>query len=304
MEDGKRMQGTQETNTTYAAHSQELVLVEANRAFLDRQSLGHVRCFLDLACGPGVIGEMLVGLSPAAHLHGIDSDPAHIELATERFRELGYDVRSGHDLTSDVVNGRPVVTFAVGSADDLPFPEAVFDCVTITNAIHLLPDKDRLIQGIARVLRPGGFLGFNSAFYAGTLVEGTHAFYHEWIKSATIRINEIDGRLKAEGKPGIKRVRGTTRKAFQNPWLSRDEWIALVERHGLGAIDVHERALDLDGSFFASIGAYSGLAETLLSGYPIDVACEVLQSTAEPALRTVNRTTVPRNWLEVWARKT
>jgi ubiquinone/menaquinone biosynthesis C-methylase UbiE len=297
------MQGTQDTGKTYAAHSQEMVLVNANRAFLERRSLGGVRCFLDLACGPGVVSEMLAGFSPAAHLHGIDRDPAHIELAAARFRALGYEVRNGYDLTSDVVNGRPVVTFAAGSADDLPFPEAVFDCVTMTNAIHLLPDKEQLIEAIARVLRPGGLLGFNSAFYAGTLVEGTHAFYHEWIKSATVRINEIDARLKAEGKPGIKRVRGTTRKAFQNPWLSREAWIALLEKHGLGAIDVDERALELDGSFFASIGAYSGLAETLLSGYPVDVACEVLQSTAEPALASVNRTSVPRNWLEVWARK-
>jgi ubiquinone/menaquinone biosynthesis C-methylase UbiE len=297
------MQGTQDTDKTYAAHSQEMVLVNANRAFLERRSLGDVRCFLDLACGPGVVSEMLAGFSPAAHLHGIDRDPAHIELAAARFRALGYEVRNGYDLTSDVVNGRPVVTFAAGSADDLPFPEAVFDCVTMTNAIHLLPDKERLIEAIARVLRPGGLLGFNSAFYAGTLVEGTHAFYHEWIKSATVRISEFDARLKAEGKPGIKRVRGTTRKAFQNPWLSREEWIALLEKHGLGAIEVDERALDLDGSFFASIGAYSGLAETLLSGYPVDVACEVLQSTAEPALASVNRTSVPRNWLEVWARK-
>jgi ubiquinone/menaquinone biosynthesis C-methylase UbiE len=265
--------------------------------------LGDVRRFLDLACGPGVVSEMLVGFSPAAHLHGIDRDPAHVELAAARFRALGYEVRNGYELTSDVVNGRPVLTFAAGSADDLPFPESTFDCVTITNAIHLLADKEKLIEAIARVLRPGGVLGFTSAFYAGTLVEGTHAFYHEWIKSATVRINEIDGRLKAEGKPGIKRVRGTAGKAFQNPWLSQGEWMALLEKHGLAAIDVHERVLELDGSFFASIGAYSGLAETLLSGYPVDVACDVLQSTAEPALASVGRTKVPRNWLEVWARK-
>ncbi|MGF1640817.1 MAG: class I SAM-dependent methyltransferase [Rhodospirillales bacterium] len=292
-----------ETHGTYAAHSQEAVLVDANRAFLDRQPLAHVRRFLDLACGPGTIGEILLARAPGAHYHGIDADPAHVALAADRFTALGYAVRRGYELTSDIVDGRPVVTLAVGSADDLPFPEAVFDCVTITNAIHLLPDKRRLVEAIARVLRPGGLLAFNSAFYAGTLVDGTHAFYHEWIKSATVRINEIDRSLKAEGKAGLKRVRGTTRKAFQNRWFSGEEWSALLGAFGLRTIDIHERTLELDGAFFSSIGAYSGLAETLLSGYPVDVACEALQSTVAPALAAVSRTSVPRNWLELWARR-
>lgn len=297
------MDETEGADLTYAAHSEEVELVRANEAFLDRRPLGNVGRFLDLACGPGVVSEMLMTRCPDANLQGIDYDPAHVDLASERFRALGYEVRQGFDLTSDRVNGRPVVTFGVGSADELPFPDASFGCTTITNAIHLLPDKAKLVAAVARVLETGGVFGFNSGFYAGTFPEGTHAFYHEWVKAAAIRIQEIDARLKAEGKPGLTRKRGTTRKAFQNRWLSPQEWTDLLAEHGLEVIDLHERVLHLDGQFFASIGAYRGLAEALLSGYPIEAACEALSTTAEPSLRALNLSSVPRNWLEVWAQK-
>lgn len=293
----------QETDATYAAHSEQIGLVNANRAFVEGQSLHHVRRFLDLACGPGVVSEMLAQASPRAHIQGIDLDPDHIDLASQRFGDLGYEVRHGFDLTTELVNDRPVVTFAVGSADELPFPEASFDCITITNAIHLLPDKKKLVDAASRVLRPGGLFGFTSAFYAGTFPDGTHSFYHEWMRAAALRVMEIDKKLKAEGKPGVKRVRGTTRKAFQNRWLSPQEWTELLAESGMTTVDVHERVLHLDGRFFASIGAYRGLAETLLSGYPIEVACEALGSTAEPTMSALNITSVPRNWLEVWAQK-
>lgn len=297
------MTTAQHSDTTYASHSQQLELVDANGAFLDRQSLHHVERFLDLACGPGVVSRMLTERAPAAHLNGVDTDADHIDLACRRFMDLGYEVRRGFDLTSDVVNGRPVMTFGVGSADDLVFADGAFDCVTITNAIHLLPDKKVMVQGAGRVLRPGGLFGFTSAFYAGTFPDGTHSFYHEWMRAAAIRVLEIDRRLKAEGKPGVKRIRGTTRKAFQNRWLSPQEWTDLLAECGFEVVDLHERVLHLDGAFFASIGTYSGLAETLLSGYPLDVACEALGSTAEPTMRALDLEAVPRNWLEIWARR-
>ena len=142
------MDETECADLTYAAHSEEVELVRANEAFLDRRPLDHVGRFLDLACGPGVVSEMLMARCPSAHLQGIDYDPAHVDLASQRFRVLGYEVRRGFDLTSDRVNGRPVLTFGVGSADELPFPDASFGCTTITNAIHLLPEKARLAAAV------------------------------------------------------------------------------------------------------------------------------------------------------------
>ena len=73
----------------------------------------------------------------------------------------------------------------MGSADELPFPDESFDCVTIANAIHVMPDKDRFLDRVRRILKPGGVFGFNSAFYAGSYPKGTERHTYEWLKEAT-----------------------------------------------------------------------------------------------------------------------
>jgi ubiquinone/menaquinone biosynthesis C-methylase UbiE len=295
------METARDLTLTYKAHGEDPDYVKANEQFIARQPLGHVHRFLDLACGSGTVSEILMSHAPQAHLTGIDLDPVQIGLVTERFQRRGYRVESGYSLPSGTVDGKPVLSFQVGSADELPFPEGSFDCVTISNAIHLMPDKDKFLAAVSRVLRPGGLFGFNTVFYAGTLCEGTHGFYTEWLQRAVLYVDQINERLRAEDKPPVKRVRGTTRKALQNTWLSPKEWTGKLAEHGIQVHDTYERTLVLDAQFFASAGAYSGLAEVLMSGYPIEVASEALGSTAAPALAAVNQTLIPRNWLEVWA---
>jgi hypothetical protein len=47
------------------------------------------------------------------------------------------------------------------------------------------------------------------------------------------------------------------------------------------------------------VGAYGGLAEVLMSGYPVEVASACLQEGAEAAFDAMGMTEVPRYWLEV-----
>ena len=283
------MPDIQPVNTTYEPFSREPEYIEANRAFIARQPLTHVQRFLDLACGTGTVSELLLGSAPQAHLNGIDYDPVQIDLATEHFRELGYAVKHGFELTEDRANQRPVLVFAVGSADVLPFPENTFDSVTIANAIHMMPDKAKFFSAIQRVLKPGGVFGFNSGFYAGAYPKNTESHTYEW--------------LKAEGKPPIKRKHGTTRGAFQNRWLNPQEWCALLSEHGLKPHDCYERTVMLDERCLATMGAYGGLAEVVMSGYPVEESSEALQATAGMALARMGLDKLPRNWLEVWDTK-
>jgi ubiquinone/menaquinone biosynthesis C-methylase UbiE len=290
-------------NLTYEPFSDEPEYLEANRAFIGKQPLGDVARILDLACGNGVVSELLVRAAPQAHLSGIDYDPVQIDLIADRFLDLGYEVRRGFELTTDMAQGKPVAVFGVTSADDLPFPDASFDCVTIGNAIHMLPDKPKLLAAVQRVLRPGGVFGFNSSFYAGTMPDGTHEFYAEWLKEAVLYVDRWNAAREAQGEPRIKRVRGTTRKAFQNRWYSRQEWLEMLDRHGMSARTVDERVVMLNNRCFAAIGAYGGFADVLMSGYPVDVSSRALQATVDIALARVNATVIPRHWLEVWATK-
>ncbi len=290
-------------NTTYEPFSLEPEYVAANQGFVDHVELSQVRHFLDLACGTGTVSELLLEKSPAAHLNGVDYDPVQVELSAERFRKLGYEVRVGFDVTEDYSTGKPVLAFGEGSCADLPFEPATFDCITIANAIHIIEDKKKLLADISQLLKPGGVFGFNSTFYSGSIPEGADRLYMDWLIFATEHITNKNKLLEAEGKPTIRRVRGTTRRAFTNRWYSPQEWTEFLAEVGLKVTSINERLVELSERSFTYVGAYGGLAEVLLSGYPVDEASEALQAAAGPAMRASNATVAPRNYLEIWATK-
>jgi ubiquinone/menaquinone biosynthesis C-methylase UbiE len=290
-------------NTTYEPFSLEPEYVAANQGFVSRVDLSGVQHYLDLACGTGTVSELLLEQSPEAHLNGVDYDPVQVDLSSERFRKLGYEVRNGFDVTEDRVHGKPVLVFGEGSATEVPFSAGAFDCVTIANAIHIIDDKQKLIADISRFLKPGGLFGFNSTFYSGSIPEGTDRLYMDWLIFATEHIANKNKTLQADGKPTIRRIRGTTRRAFTNRWYSPAEWTEFLAAVGLKVIDVNERRVELSERSFTYVGAYGGLAEVLLSGYPVEEASEALQAAAGPAMRASGATVAPRNYLEIWATK-
>lgn len=49
--------------------------------------------------------------------------------------------------------------FAVGDAENLPFPDGAFTIVTCRRAAHHFPNKEKALQEMVRVLEPGGRLG-------------------------------------------------------------------------------------------------------------------------------------------------
>lgn len=295
----------QTVNTTYEPFSLEPEYLEANKGFVKRAPLADVARFLDLACGTGTVSRMLLEEAPGAFLNGVDIDPVQIELATEEFTQSGHEVRRGFDLVEDVVLGKPVVVLGVGAADELPFPDETFGCVTIANAIHMMPDKARFVAEVSRVLKPGGLFGFNSSFYAGTYPPGTERHGLIWLQEATRFIDQLNRRLQAEGRSDevVRRVHGKTRAAFQNRWYSPGEWSGLLEDASFEVRDVHERVVMMDERCLAAVGAYGGLAEVLMSGYPVEAASMALQMTAGSGLKALHIDAVPRNWLEVWAVK-
>lgn len=293
----------QAVSTTYEPFSKEPEYIECNRGFVSRLPKRKIERFLDLACGTGLVSELLLQQHPQAHLNGIDYDPVQIDLATKHWNSLGFTVRRGYELNNDYVDGKPVIQLAVGSGDDLRFPDATFDSVSIANAIHMMPDKEKFFSAVSRVLKPGGVFGFNSGFYAGCYPEGTERHMYQWLREATYYIDDWNKRLVAEGKEPVKRKHGTTRGAFQNRWLNADEWSAHLRAHGLEPIDIHERVVMMDVRCLTALVAYGGLVEVVMSGYPVEAASIALQSTAEKALNLMGMDALPRKWLEIWAEK-
>ena len=78
----------------------------------------------------------------------------------EALRRLGFRRTVGLDLTATTLeamrqrlNGTPLVA---ANAEVLPFTEGEFDAVISSDLIEHLPNLDRHLASIARVLRPGG----------------------------------------------------------------------------------------------------------------------------------------------------
>ncbi len=284
---------------TYEAFSAEPEYVEANRDFVHTLDLGGGR-LLDLACGTGLLSDLaLERRRDLDVVAALDLAREQLELARARFREGGLFAENGRRAGAGV----PAFLLVEGSADTLPFGAEVFDAVIMGHAIHNLPDPDRLLAEIRRVLRPGGLFAFNSAFYAGTYVPGTEKFHTAWMRHALEYVMARDRALRAQGLPSVSRKRGTARPAFSRRWPSPAEWKERLERSGFEVARTQERVLEMTRRNFETVGSYGGLASVLLSGYPVELACEALERSVAPALAEVGMDTVPQRWLEVVASK-
>lgn len=111
---------------------------------------------LEIGCGRGVGVEVILRQFGAAHVCGIDLDPLQIERSRRRLQ--------GH------YPGR--VTLIEGDAERLPFADASFDAVFDFGALHHVPDWQRSIADIRRVLKPDGTFFFE---------EVTRAALERWI---------------------------------------------------------------------------------------------------------------------------
>jgi ubiquinone/menaquinone biosynthesis C-methylase UbiE len=96
---------------------------------------------LDVGCGGGQIPLELLAARGDLHVTGVDLSPAQVKRAESRSAKCRDHTR-----------------FEVGSALDLPFPDASFDAVLSITSIKHWPSPLRGMQECVRVLRPGGAL--------------------------------------------------------------------------------------------------------------------------------------------------
>jgi Methylase involved in ubiquinone/menaquinone biosynthesis len=59
------------------------------------------------------------------------------------------------------------VNFSVQDACSLPYEDGSFDCVIISNALHIMPDPGLALENIRRVLKDGGVLIASTFTHAG-----------------------------------------------------------------------------------------------------------------------------------------
>lgn len=286
------------TDTTYDPYSQQAEYLEANRELLKTLSLESVNQVLDLACGTGIMSSLLFALKPQVTIVGIDISLESLNLGRAKFAREGRLFNDLVALQAARSRGEGGILMLEGSADDLPFEPESFDLAIMGGAIHLLRDKGKLLDSVRTVLRPDGCFIFNTAYYVGAYVEGTDIFYSEWLKESLAIMEEKNEARRANGEPPFLRKRGTVSKAFDKEWMSPEQWEELLAKHGLQTIRSYERIVVMPKDGFESLVSYKGLAEVLMSGYPVEVSGECLQIAGRRTFEKMGLNDLPRRWYE------
>lgn len=99
--------------------------------------------WLDVGCGPGAVA--MRAARAGADVTGVDLSDVMVDTAGRRARAEGLDI-----------------SYDVGDAEQLPYENASFDVVSSSVGFFLAPDHEAVARELARVVRPGGRLGFTA----------------------------------------------------------------------------------------------------------------------------------------------
>jgi ubiquinone/menaquinone biosynthesis C-methylase UbiE len=130
--------GSREYFAFYDPLREEIESVEFSYRLHEYRAFKNKRV-LDVGVGNGYVLSKYA--LEGAVVSGIDITPTAIELTRKRFEYLG--------LQADL---------HVAAAEALPFEDATFDCVTSMGVLHHVPDTNKAVAEIFRVLKPGGRL--------------------------------------------------------------------------------------------------------------------------------------------------
>lgn len=111
---------------------------EIHRLLIATSAISADDDVLDVACGPGLVACEVARV--ARHVTGVDLTRAMIEQAEARQRSLG--------LTN--------LTWTVGDAQPLAFPDATFSRVITRYTFHHFTNPSGVFAEMVRVCRPGG----------------------------------------------------------------------------------------------------------------------------------------------------
>ncbi len=201
---------------------------------------------VDVAAGTG---RVTVAVAPRVReVVAVDLTPEMEPQFWQTLREAG------------VTNAR----FQLGDAEQLPLPSASADLVTCVRAAHHFPRVERALAEMARLLRPGGYLGLADMAVPDD-PQGA-AFF-----------NALE----------------VARDASHVRALSRREWLALLPALGfeVEAVELHEEAIPLEQwlSPLPPDGAEARRVQELLAQASPEVKELVLHAPGEPLVLRKHR---------------
>lgn len=166
---------------------------------------------LDVASGTGDIALALAKANPLTRVTGFDFSQNMLEIAQKRATEA-----------PDALDN---LRFEHGNAMALPFATATFDAVTISFGLRNMPDYQRVVEEMTRVLKPGGsFFCLEASYPTHPLIKPPFKLYFKHIVPAI-------GALVTHKKAEYQWLNDST-EAF----LSKAELATLMQNVGLANV--------------------------------------------------------------------
>jgi ubiquinone/menaquinone biosynthesis C-methylase UbiE len=165
----------------------------------------HVRSpsrILDCGCGPGSITIGLAQWAPDGETVGVDLGAEQLDGARTLARNLG-------------VNN---LTFREGDIFDLPFGDDSFDVVFSQTVLCHIPDPEKALAEIKRVLRPGGLVALRDAITASTVIWPDEPLVRDLVRVIRLAVQH------SGGNPDVGRELGTLLRSggFTDVFLTLD----------------------------------------------------------------------------------
>ena len=138
--------------------------------FLDFVGAGAGLDWLEVGCGTGALSSTILARCNPKSLIGIDQSEGFVATA----RNAITDQRA---------------TFQVGDAQSLPLDANSRDIAASALVLNFVPDKDKALREMQRVVRPGGTIGFYVWDYPGGGMEIMRTF---WTAAAALDPAALD----------------------------------------------------------------------------------------------------------------
>jgi ubiquinone/menaquinone biosynthesis C-methylase UbiE len=131
-------------------HQMSFILELPARRFLitpsrlaDRLHLTKKSKVLEVGCGSGLFSVEVARRVPQGHLELFDLQPEMLEKARRKIESAGLE---------------KVVGYTQGDARELALPKAKFDVAFLVAVLGEVPEPERCLRALRRVIRPGGLL--------------------------------------------------------------------------------------------------------------------------------------------------
>ena len=170
----------------YTGATKHMGGLETTKELIKLCNINEDTYVLEVGCGVGATASYLAK-KYGCQVVGVDLRESMIARSNERAQREGVT-----DL----------VEFRVADVQDLPFDDAHFDVVLCESVATFIEDKQRVVNELARVTKPGGYVGLNEEI---------------WLKTPPAEvIKHVENMWPI--KPGLP---------------TSDEWMALLSQAGL-----------------------------------------------------------------------